>query len=177
MQNILKVALETVARVGPPEGRENPFTETVWPFIPAFESVSIYFTTAQEAAAVLPQTYSRELLGNPFDALTVSLPSDNGPLLIVYLLGDRLLTHDSNQPGRLMAKLVTVLAHEIYGNAASILSARQYSRREKEVIALQTGIDFIQKIIRTGALPPHIIRAFKDQMLLERKLLNDWLSQ
>lgn len=93
----------------------------------------------------------------------------------VVLIADRLLTPDSNQPGRLMAKLTTILAHEIYGNIATQLTGQKINRQQQEVIAFQTGIDFVTKMLqRAPDFPEELKKEFEKQRELEKNGLEFW---
>lgn len=176
--NLLTVALESLLAVGPPSGRPDPFVKQVFPFVPQWEAVSIIFTTKEAAARILPSSKKEEFLNGTFDAFSISVPGEEGPVLIVFLIGDRLLTPDSEEPGRFMTKLITILAHEIYGNVATMLSGQEIDRQRQETIAFQTGIDFITKLLNNlPSLPEHLGKEFKKQRELESAGLEAWKRQ
>lgn len=172
---ILQIALESLSGLGPPPGRPDPFAKQIFPFVPQFESVPVMFTTQEIAAQLLPSSHRKEFLNGTFDAFSIAFPAEEGPMFVVFLIGDRLLTPDSNQPGRLMAKLTTILAHEIYGNIATLLTDQKTTRQQKEIIAFQTGIDFVTKMLqRFPNFPEHLKKELEKQREMEKVGLEFW---
>jgi len=139
----------------PPNKKDNPFSAQQWKVVPALDMVPIFYETLDDFAARANQPQlTSTLAAQPknADAFTIAIDGATGFMLAVVVSSDRFIppppTASPEQRDESIAKLLFILAHEIYGYVPTNLKGELSSDPAKDdVRALQAGIDFMDRFL------------------------------